>query len=117
MLDIFRETTKAVRPVLKMYVVAARQAWGYDEVNLNCGCPSSRVVSSAMSPGGGDGFGARLMQQPATVAAAVSAMRVACSLPVTVKHRIGVDGLTHLTVPFSVGPATRSRYTEILPVK
>lgn len=58
---------------------------GYDEVNLNVGCPSDRVKSGA--------FGACLMREPARVAAAVAAMRAACSLPVTVKHRIGVDEL------------------------
>lgn len=57
---------------------------GYDEVNLNVGCPSERVHSG--------NFGACLMRQPATVAACVAAMRAATSLPVTVKHRIGVDG-------------------------
>ncbi|MHA7833717.1 MAG: tRNA dihydrouridine(20/20a) synthase DusA [Algiphilus sp.] len=57
--------------------------WGYDEVNLNCGCPSDRVQ--------GGGFGACLMQEPQRVADCVAAMRAACSLPVTVKCRIGVD--------------------------
>lgn len=59
------------------------QEWGYDEVNLNCGCPSDRVQSGM--------FGACLMAQPDTVADAVKAMRDACTLPVTVKHRIGID--------------------------
>jgi tRNA-dihydrouridine synthase A len=59
------------------------QAWGYDEVNLNCGCPSDRVQRGA--------FGACLMAEPRRVADAVRAMREACSLPVTVKHRIGID--------------------------
>lgn len=57
---------------------------GYDEVNLNCGCPSDRVHNG--------NFGACLMSQPHRVAAAVAAMRAATSLPVTVKHRIGIDG-------------------------
>ena len=57
--------------------------WGYDEVNLNCGCPSDRVQSGM--------FGACLMAQPALVAECVRAMRDACTLPVTVKHRIGID--------------------------
>jgi len=56
---------------------------GYDEINLNVGCPSSRVQDG--------NFGACLMMQPQRVADAVSAMRQATSLPVTVKHRIGVD--------------------------
>ncbi len=59
------------------------EQWGYDEVNLNVGCPSDRVQSGC--------FGAALMAQPAKVAKAVAAMRSACSLPVTVKHRIGID--------------------------
>ncbi len=61
--------------------------WGYDEVNLNCGCPSDRVQSGA--------FGACLMAQPERVAECVAAMRAACGLPVTVKHRIGIDDMQH----------------------
>jgi tRNA-dihydrouridine synthase A len=61
--------------------LAAR--WGYDEVNLNCGCPSERVQRGA--------FGACLMREPQLVADCVAAMREAVDLPVTVKHRIGVD--------------------------
>lgn len=66
---------------------AARIAedFGYDEVNLNCGCPSDRVQKGR--------FGAVLMREPALVAEAVGAMRAATSLPVTVKHRVGVDEL------------------------
>ena len=59
------------------------QDWGYDEVNLNCGCPSDRVQSGM--------FGACLMARPALVADCVRAMRAACDIPVTVKHRIGID--------------------------
>ncbi|HEX3139330.1 MAG TPA: tRNA dihydrouridine(20/20a) synthase DusA, partial [Rhizobacter sp.] len=59
------------------------QQWGYDEVNLNCGCPSERVQRGA--------FGACLMAEPQTVADCVKAMRDAVDLPVTVKHRIGID--------------------------
>ncbi len=57
--------------------------YGYDEVNLNVGCPSARVRSG--------NFGACLMMQPERVAASVAAMRAAVKVPVTVKHRIGVD--------------------------
>ena len=57
--------------------------WGYDEVNLNCGCPSERVQRGS--------FGACLMAEPQLVANGVKAMRDASALPVTVKHRIGVD--------------------------
>ena len=56
---------------------------GYDEINLNCGCPSERVQRGA--------FGACLMAEPSLVADCVKAMRDAVSIPVTVKHRIGID--------------------------
>ena len=56
---------------------------GYDEINLNCGCPSDRVQEAQ--------FGACLMKDPTRVAASVAAMRKAVDLPVTVKCRIGVD--------------------------
>ncbi len=60
------------------------EQWGYDEVNLNCGCPSERVQRGA--------FGACLMHEPRLVADGVKAMRDAVQrIPVTVKHRIGVD--------------------------
>ncbi len=57
--------------------------YGYDEINLNCGCPSDRVQEGR--------FGACLMAEPQRVAAAVTAMRAACTVPVTVKCRIGID--------------------------
>ena len=57
--------------------------WGYDEINLNCGCPSDRVQSGR--------FGACLMREPALVADCVAAMAGAVKIPVTVKCRIGVD--------------------------
>jgi tRNA-dihydrouridine synthase A len=59
------------------------EQWGYDEINLNCGCPSERVQRGA--------FGACLMAEPQLVADCVRAMRQAVSVPVTVKHRIGID--------------------------
>jgi len=59
------------------------EGFGYDEVNLNVGCPSDRVQSGR--------FGACLMREPALVAACVTAMRAAVNIPVTVKCRIGVD--------------------------
>ena len=61
------------------------EQWGYDEINLNCGCPSERVQRGA--------FGACLMNEPQLVADCVRAMRDAVSVPVTVKHRIGVDAV------------------------
>jgi tRNA-dihydrouridine synthase A len=59
------------------------EQWGYDEINLNCGCPSERVQRGA--------FGACLMNEPRTVADGVKAMLDVVSVPVTVKHRIGID--------------------------
>ncbi|MES2832763.1 MAG: tRNA dihydrouridine(20/20a) synthase DusA [Pseudomonadota bacterium] len=59
------------------------QQWGYDEINLNCGCPSERVQKGA--------FGACLMAEPQLVADCVKAMRDAVSIDVTVKHRIGLN--------------------------
>ncbi|MEO6897084.1 MAG: tRNA dihydrouridine(20/20a) synthase DusA [Caldimonas sp.] len=59
------------------------ERWGYAEINLNCGCPSERVQRGA--------FGACLMAEPRLVATCVAAMRDAVAIPVTVKHRIGLD--------------------------
>jgi tRNA-dihydrouridine synthase A len=57
--------------------------WGYDEINLNCGCPSERVQRGS--------FGACLMAEPQLVADCVKAMVDVVGVPVTVKHRIGID--------------------------
>lgn len=57
--------------------------WGYKEINFNCGCPSERVQHGA--------FGACLMNEPLLVADCVKAMVDVVSVPVTVKHRIGID--------------------------
>jgi tRNA-dihydrouridine synthase A len=57
--------------------------YGYDEINLNCGCPSERVQRGA--------FGACLMAEPSLVADCIRAMQDAVAIPITVKHRIGVD--------------------------
>jgi tRNA-dihydrouridine synthase A len=57
--------------------------WGYDEINMNVGCPSDRVQSGR--------FGACLMAQPALVAECVTAMKEAACVPVTVKTRVGID--------------------------
>jgi tRNA-dihydrouridine synthase A len=59
------------------------EQWGYDEITLNCGCPSERVQRGS--------FGACLMAEPRLVADCVKAMADAVSIPVTVKHRIGID--------------------------
>lgn len=61
--------------------------WGYDEVNLNVGCPSERVQKGA--------FGACLMAEPKLVSDCVKAMRDAVDIDVTVKHRIGIDQIEH----------------------
>jgi len=63
--------------------VAVAEAWPYDEINLNVGCPSDRVQSGR--------FGARLMAEPERVGDCVAAMREATARPVTVKCRIGID--------------------------
>lgn len=62
---------------------AIARDWGYDEINLNCGCPSDRVQSGC--------FGAVLMENPGLVARCVAAMIAESAVPVTVKCRIGVD--------------------------
>lgn len=61
------------------------QKWGYDEINLNAGCPSDRVSAGR--------FGACLMAEPDLVADCIKAMQDACDLPITLKHRIGIDDL------------------------
>jgi len=62
------------------------QQWGYDEINLNCGCPSDRVQKGA--------FGACLMREPRLVADSIKAMQDVVDVPVTVKHRLGLDAET-----------------------
>lgn len=59
--------------------------WGYDEVNLNCGCPSDRVQNGMI--------GACLMAEPELVADCIANMQKAVKIPVTVKHRIGIDDM------------------------
>jgi tRNA-dihydrouridine synthase A len=70
-------------PTLLAECARIAEGMGYDEVNLNVGCPSERVQKGS--------FGACLMAHPEVVARCVEAMRRACALPITVKHRIGVD--------------------------
>ena len=65
------------------HCAALGEQWGYHEINLNCGCPSERVQRGA--------FGACLMAEPQLVADCVKAMVDVVSVPVTVKHRIGID--------------------------
>ncbi len=59
------------------------QDWGYDEINFNVGCPSPRVCSG--------NFGASLMKDAKKVARCIESLKNSCSLPITIKHRIGVD--------------------------
>ncbi len=81
--------------------------WGYDEVNLNVGCPSDRVQSGH--------FGACLMARPQVVAAGIAAMRDAVDIEITVKHRIGIDDLDRyedmLRFVDSVGQAGCGRFS------
>jgi len=77
------------------------EQWGYDEINLNCGCPSERVQRGS--------FGACLMAEPQLVADCVKAMVDAVSVPVTVKHRIGIDkGESYEFVRDFVGPVSEA---------
>ena len=70
-------------PALLAQAARIGEAHGFDEINLNVGCPSDRVQAGR--------FGACLMREPALVADSVSAMIAACGVPVTVKCRLGVD--------------------------
>jgi tRNA-dihydrouridine synthase A len=72
-------------PLLLAEAARLGSAWGYDEINLNVGCPSEKVQQGR--------FGACLMAEPERVARCVAAMAAATPLPVTVKHRIGIDDL------------------------
>jgi len=74
--------------------------FGYDEINLNCGCPSDRVQSGR--------FGACLMREPALVADCVAAMAAAVAIPVTVKCRIGVDEQEPRAALFGLVEAVKS---------
>jgi len=65
--------------------VQIAKQWGYDEVNINVGCPSDRVISGS--------FGACLMKEPDLVASCVESMIDACDIPISVKSRIGIDDM------------------------
>lgn len=67
------------------HCAALAEQWGYDEVNLNVGCPSDRVQNNMI--------GACLMAHPQLVADCIKAMQDACDIEVTIKHRIGIDDL------------------------
>jgi len=72
-------------PALLAQAARIGAEWGYDEINLNVGCPSDRVQAGR--------FGACLMKEPTLVAEGVAAMIAAVAIPVTVKCRLGVDEL------------------------
>ncbi len=61
------------------------QDWGYDEINLNIGCPSPKVKSG--------NFGACLMAEPKIVANCIEKIKKSCNIPLTIKHRLGIDNL------------------------
>ena len=79
---------------------------GYDEINLNCGCPSDRVQSGR--------FGACLMREPALVGESVAAMKAATRLPVTVKCRIGVDDQAPREALFAFAEAVKAAGADAL---
>jgi tRNA-dihydrouridine synthase A len=83
----------------------AGEAAGYDEINLNCGCPSERVASGS--------FGACLMNEPALVADCVAAMCAAVRVPVTVKMRIGVVSAGRAAVSAAVGRFDERDYEAV----
>lgn len=87
---------------------ALAAAHGYDEINLNVGCPSDRVQSGR--------FGACLMREPALVADCVAAMRAAVSIPVTVKCRLGVDDQDPEEALFALVEACAAAGTRIFAV-
>ena len=71
----------------KLLAEAAQMAedWGYDEINFNVGCPSPKVKVG--------NFGACLMGKPKIVASCIEKMKKSCTIPITVKHRLGIDNL------------------------
>ncbi len=88
-------------PALLVHAAKLGERWGYDEINLNCGCPSERVQTGS--------FGACLMGDPQLVADCVAAMRDAVAVPITVKHRIGLDhGESYEFVRDFVGTVARA---------
>ena len=107
---VFIQDIQKVVNVCKDLGTCARyaQEWGYDEVNLNCGCPSDRVQSGM--------FGACLMARPELVAECVRAMVQACDIPVTVKHRIGIDDMESYGQPILFLSVSR-RYKAAFGIK
>ena len=72
-------------PTLLAEAAQIAEDWGYDEINLNIGCPSPKVKSG--------NFGACLMGKPKIVADCIEKMKQSCNIPITVKHRLGIDNL------------------------
>ena len=72
-------------PNLLVEAAQMAQDWGYDEINLNIGCPSPKVKSG--------NFGACLMGKPKIVANCIEKMKKSCNIPITIKHRLGIDNL------------------------
>tara|TARA_B100000214_G_scaffold181748_1_gene131073 strand:- start:120 stop:1130 length:1011 start_codon:yes stop_codon:yes gene_type:complete len=72
-------------PYLLAEAAQMAEDWGYDEINLNIGCPSPRVKSG--------NFGACLMSKPKIVANCIEKMKKACNIPITIKQRLGIDNL------------------------
>jgi len=70
-------------PAILKEAALMAEDWGYDEINFNVGCPSPRVCSG--------NFGASLMKDPDKVAKCIDSLKNSCKLPITIKHRIGVD--------------------------
>ena len=70
-------------PAILKETASMAQDWGYDEINFNVGCPSPRVCSG--------NFGASLMKNPDKVAKCIASLKNSCNLPITIKHRIGID--------------------------
>ena len=95
-------------PTKMAEAAAIAEQYGYDEVNINCGCPSDRVQSGA--------FGACLMRAPDVVAECVAAMRARVSIPVTVKCRIGVDEDDPQATLFAFADAVSAAGCKVLTV-
>ena len=72
-------------PLVLSEAAIIAESWGYDEINLNIGCPSQKVQSG--------NFGACLMSNPELVARCIEAMKNKTNIPVTIKHRTGIDNL------------------------
>ncbi len=72
-------------PQLLSEAAQMAEDWGYDEINLNVGCPSPKVKLG--------NFGACLMREPTIVATCIEKMKKSCNLPITIKHRLGIDNL------------------------